>query len=238
MVPTSLRPLVLSASVILLAACGGEAPSTSMAKPSAAAPQAAELKAPAGTYKLDPNHASLTFKINHLGLSNYTARFTRFDAQLQLDPTDITKSSITVTVDPASVRTDYPGDYKAGHQKSPYENWDQDLAQSPKFFNAGQFPQATFRSTKVEQAGAGKLRVTGDFEFLGQTLPVTLEVSLVGSYDKHPFNQRGAVGFTAVGALNRSAYGMTHLLQPSVLVGDAVTLQFEGEFQQPAQSTQ
>ncbi len=48
-------------------------------------PAAAELAIPSGTYLMDPNHASVHFKVNHLGLSNYTARFTEMRAALQLD---------------------------------------------------------------------------------------------------------------------------------------------------------
>ena len=43
--------------------------------------------APAGVYALDPSHASLVFRIDHIGLSRFTARFTDFDAALTFDPT-------------------------------------------------------------------------------------------------------------------------------------------------------
>jgi polyisoprenoid-binding protein YceI len=215
-----------------LAACGkGEIPS---GKSAAAAPAAAGLTAPAGQYKLDPYHSNLTFQVSHLGLSNYTARFTKFDATLDLDPADVAGSSVTVSVEPASVRTDFSGDYRGTHQESPYQTFDEDLAQSQKFFNAGQFPAATFRSTRVEQTGPGQLRIAGELTLLGQTHPVTLDARLVGSVDKHPFTGRGALGFSATGTFDRSTFGMLHLLKPQVLVGDAVTIRFEGEFHQPA----
>src|SRR5450631_4759197 len=67
----------------------------------------ADIKAPKGTYKNDPLHSSLTFKIDHMGLSHYTARFTKFDATLDLDPAKLASSSVTVNIDPTSVRTDY-----------------------------------------------------------------------------------------------------------------------------------
>lgn len=221
---------VLAAS--LLAACS---PSPQTAAPSQAAPAmpTVEIKAPAGQYKVDPNHASLTFRLNHLGLSNYVARFTRFDVTLDLDPANVSASKVTASVEPASVRTDYSGDYKAGHKESPFAGWDEDLAQSPKFFNASQFPQATFRSTSVESSGPGRFRINGELSLLGQTHPLTLDATVVGSVAAHPFTQRGALGFTATGTFNRSGFGMTHLLQP-LLVGDAVTVEFNGEFHQAA----
>jgi len=216
--------------VLLLAACSQTTPPSGQRAPTAAQ-DPVTISAPAGRYEMDPNHSTLQFRIGHLGLSHYVVRFTTFDVALKLDPANPSASSVEVTVDPTSVRTDYPGDYPANHPGSPFQSWDQDLAQSPKFFNAKQYPQITFKSTKVEQAEPGELRVTGDLTLLGKTHPVTLDATLVGSAAAHPVIQRGAIGFSATGTFNRSTFGMTHLLQPP-LVGDAVTVQFEGEFYQ------
>ena len=182
---------------------------------------------------MDRNHATLQFRISHFGLSNYVVRFNKFDVALTLDPNDPSASSVTVNVDPTSVHTDYPGDYRAWHPDSPFQSWDEDLAQSPKFFNAAQHPRIAFRSTKVEQLAPGKLRVTGDLTLLGKTHPVTLDATVIGAMATHPFTKRGAIGFSASGTFNRSTFGMTHLLQPP-LAGDAVTVQFDGEFNQAA----
>ena len=54
---------------------------------------------PAGTYKMDPAHSSLTWKVNHFGLSNYTARFSRFDAILDIDPARPESAKVLVAVD-------------------------------------------------------------------------------------------------------------------------------------------
>lgn len=225
------------AAVVLVACSKSEPlapqPAAKQAAAPAAAPAPVQIAAPAGKYELDPAHSSLSFRINHLGLSTYVARFTRYNVGLNLDPANPAAASVTATIDATSVRTDYPGDYKAGHADSPYGSWDEDLAQSPKFFNAGAHPQITFSSTAVEEIAPGKLRITGNLALLGQTHPVTLEATLVGSAAAHPFTNRGAVGFSATGSFNRSGFGMTHLLQP-LLVGDAVTVQFEGEFHQAA----
>jgi polyisoprenoid-binding protein YceI len=228
----SLRPTALYASVLILAACGGEAPPTTTAAPTPAptATPAFELKAPAGEYKMDPNHAGLAFKLKHMGLADYNARFTRFDVALTLDPQNLANSSVAVTVDPTSVRTDYMGNFKATHEGSPYGSFEERISREDKFFNSDQFPSMAFKSTKVEPLGAGKLRVTGDLTFLGQTHPVTLDAAVTGSMDKHPMSGRGAIGFTAKGTLIRSEWGMTGTQQ---FVGDAVTILFDGEFQQP-----
>ncbi|MGB0954630.1 MAG: YceI family protein [Panacagrimonas sp.] len=227
------------ASLLLLAACSESTPPTGQSEPEAetadaetsTVADAPAIPVPTGTYALDPTHASLSFTVNHLGLSNYVARFADYDVQLVLDPENPGKSSVKVTVDPTSIRTDYPGDYKATHQESPYQSWNEDLAQSPKFFNAGEFAQISFESTKVEQRGPGAYHIVGDLSMLGVTRPLELNASIVGATEKHPFTGKAAIGFSAQGTLQRSAFGMNHLLQPP-LIGDAVTVRFEGEFQQ------
>src|ERR1700741_2832646 len=102
----------------------------------AAVAEGADVKAPKGTYKNDPYHSSLTFKILHMGLSNYTARFTKFDATLHLDPAKLDSSSVTVNIDPTSVRTDYSGDFKAGHKDSPYRSFEDEISRDGKYLNA------------------------------------------------------------------------------------------------------
>ena len=228
MTPLSLRFLALSAGAVLLAACGGEAPPPAATAPAA---PAFTLKAPAGEYKVDPYHSNLTFKVKHLGLADYVARFTKFDARLSLDPAQLANSRVEVTVDPTSVRTDFSGDFKATHEGSPYNSFDERLSREDKFFNSDTFPAITFKSTRVEPAGEGKLRVTGDLTFLGQTHPVTLDTTIAGSADQHPYTKRGAVGFSATTTLTRSAWGMTGT---QAFLGDAVTVEFNGEFHQAA----
>jgi polyisoprenoid-binding protein YceI len=192
-----------------------------------AAAEGADIKAPKGTYKNDPYHSSLTFKIDHMGLSHYTARFTRFDATLDFDPA-LASSSVTVNIDPTSVRTDYSGDFKAAQKDSPYKSFDEQIARGDKFLNADKFSTITFKSTKVVQAGE-TLKVTGDLTFLGVTKPVTLLGSVVGSLEKHPFMGKGVVGFSATGTVKRSDWGM---IGTQSFLGDDVTIIFEGEFDQ------
>jgi polyisoprenoid-binding protein YceI len=193
---------------------------------------AADPGAPAGQYRIDPNHSSLSFSVNHLGLSNYVVRFTSYKVLLQYDPAQPQKSSVTATIDPVSIRTDYPADYKASHADSKFASWDEELAHSDKFFNAGKFPEIIFRSTQVRASRPGALQIVGDLTLLGQTHPVELDATVVGSTANHPMQAGlGAVGFSARGSFMRSTFGMTYLLAPP-LISDAVTIQFEGEFNQ------
>ena len=193
-----------------------------------AAAEGADIKAPKGTYKNDPLHSSLTFKIDHMGLSHYTARFTKFNAMLDLDPAKLANSSVTVNIDPTSVRTDYSGDFKAAQKDSPYKTFDEQIARDNKFLNADKFSTVTFKSAKVVQTGE-TLKITGDLTFLGVTKPVTLLGNVVGSVEKHPFLGKGVVGFSATGTVKRSDWGM---IGTQSFLGDEVTIIFEGEFDQ------
>ena len=99
---------------------------------------------------------------------------------------------------------------------------------SDKFFNAAQYPEIRFQSTSVTEQPIGTLQISGDLTLLGQTHPVVLQGSVVGSAEQHPFTNQGVVGFSVSGTFKRSTFGMDFLLSPP-LVGDEVTVSFEGE---------
>jgi polyisoprenoid-binding protein YceI len=173
---------------------------------------------PAGTYEIDRAHSSLTWKVNHLGLSNFTARFGRFDAVLEIDPAKPESAKVLVTVEPMSIRTDYPFPESS--------DFDKDLGEGRDFFNATKFSRIIFSSTRVERTGKTTARVTGDLTMLGITKPLTIQVTLNGA-KAHPMAGVPALGFSGIAKLKRSDFGMTFMLP---LVGDEVTLLLEAEF--------
>jgi polyisoprenoid-binding protein YceI len=191
----------------------------------------ATITASSGAYKLDPAHATLQFSVLHMGLSNYIAGFTDYTVNLSLDSTNPDASSVEVTINPASIRTDFRGDYNATHPKSAFTSWEQDLAMSDKFFDAATYPEITYVSTAVSELTPGTWVITGNLTLLGQTHPVELQGKVVGNTDAHPFTNRGALGFSITGTFKRSTFGMDHLLSPP-LVGDDVVVMFEGEMHQ------
>ena len=224
--------LIAVSATALLAACGQPAETTAPANgatTSAAATGPVDLKAPSGVYDLDPTHANLTWSVPHNGISNYTARFDTYTAKLTLDAADVEKSVLEVTIDPASVNANYPGDYKGTHAQTGYGSWSEDIAKAADKLNAGAFPQITFKSTSIKKTGDRTADVTGDLTFLGQTKPVTLKATFNGEIEKHPFMQVPAIGFSAEGTFKRSDFG-----QPAGFVGDDVTIKFDGEFIQAA----
>jgi polyisoprenoid-binding protein YceI len=190
----------------------------------------AATKVPAGSYTLDRNHASLIFRINHLGFSHYTARFTRFDARLEFDPAHPGASSVAATIDPSSIETDNP---------DPTLDFDHQL-QNQDWLNTAEFPEMTFRSTGLELTGPNTARMTGELDLHGVTRPVTLAVTFNGGYASHPLDPFGArIGFSAHGSLRRSEFGIAEGLPPpgsDFGVGDEVEILIEAEFTRPSEA--
>ncbi|WP_165185384.1 YceI family protein [Caulobacter soli] len=222
--------LTAGAAALALAACSPptakqtEAP----AAPAAAAPAADKFvmpKVPAGDYTLDPTHASLEFKVNHLGFSHYTARFTTFDAKLKFDPANPSASSVEATIDPKSLLLNAP---PAGFK---------DELTGKNWLDAGQYPTITFRSTKVEVTGANTAKITGDFTLHGVTKPVVLDATFNGGYEGFSMDPHARVGFSAHGTFKRSDFGVAAgIPAPGTTMGvsDAVEFSIETEFSGPA----
>ena len=224
---------------IALTACGNATPTTDESDDVASRSKAANVEvlpakfngANTGTYSLEKSHAFLWFEVSHNGISTYRVNFTDFHAALNFDPLKpvATHNNIVVTINPASVVTNYPGDYKAGHAKSPYTSWDEDLAHNPKLLNAGKFPKITFTSTALKRTGDYTGKLTGDLAFLGVTKPVTMDITYNGTGNKPWFGERDLIGFNASTMIKRSEFGMDQMLQ---FLGDDVKISFTGEFLQ------
>jgi polyisoprenoid-binding protein YceI len=208
---------------LALAACGAPTQPTDQAAP----PQetAVAHNAPAGAYTLDKPHASLVVRLSHLGYSHFTARFTDWDAQLQFDPAAPENSSILVSIDPRSIASDSP---PAGFI---------DQMRGSEFLDAGQFPQVTFRSTRVERTGPNTARIIGDLSLHGVTKPVTLEARFNGGYaGLEGLDPHARIGFSAHGTFNRSEFGMSYgIPAPGTNMGvsDQVEVIVETEFSGP-----
>ncbi len=144
------------------------------------------------TYKLDPNHTLVLASWNHKGFSHPSANFGEADGTLVYDAANVAKSSVQVTL-PLSGLNGFVKDF------------DEHL-RSADFFDALKFPSATFKSTRVEAAGKGKLKVTGDLTIKDITRPVVLDVAL-NKADKLG-DGRGIIGFDATATIKRSDFGV------------------------------
>ena len=235
------RSLLAACGLIALASCSPKsgplladaapnAPTTEpIAKPAAQPNDAAPaglLELPAGAYVLDPAHASLIFRVNHMGFSTYTAHFTKFDAALQLDPKNPAAATLSATIDPASLLLSAPPPGFA------------DELQSDKFLDSKKFPKMGFKSTKIETVGVRAAHVTGDFTLHGVTKPVILHISYNGGWAGIPQDPHARIGFSAHGKLNRSDFGIGYGVPAAgskMGVGDQVEVIIEAEFTGPAQ---
>ncbi len=181
----------------------------------ATAPQAEIGDAPSGAYRLDPNHASVIWRVAHAGgLSRYVARFDTFDAALEFDPDNPAASRLEATLDPMSVNTGLP-------------DFDQEIATANGLLNGDAFPEMRFISTSVEMTGENTANVTGDLSFRGESRPVTLAVTFNGSsFD--PLRFSDVIGFSAETTFLRSEFGATAYLNFGV--GDEVEVLIEAEF--------
>ena len=164
-------------------------------------------------YRIDPVHSEVAFSIRHL-LAKTSGRFTKFSGEIHMDNKDITKSTVAVTIDAASINTDST-------------MRDNDL-RSPKFFDVAKYPTITFKSTGVKEVAKGKLEITGDFTLHGVTKRITFPITDAGT---GPGMKPGSTvaGFVD-GALtiNRNDYDIK--TYPGML-GDevAITLNVEGD---------
>lgn len=145
------------------------------------------------TYTLDTSHTQVTATWSHFGLSSPSANFGGVEGTLVYDADAPEKSSVKVML-PLTGLDGHDVDFNA-HLRS------------KDFFEADKYAKATFVSTKVEAAGAGKLRVTGDLTVKDQTKPVVLDVS-INNIGLHPMAKMPAAGFNATATLKRSDFGV------------------------------
>ena len=176
----------------------------------------------ASTWKIDPAHSSAQFSVRHLAISTVRGAFSSVNGSVNYDDKDVSKSTIEVTIDVNSVDTRQP-------------DRDKDL-KSDHFFDATNYPTITFKSTKVEQAGAGKLKVTGDLTIRGTTKSVVLDVEGPTAPVKDPWGN-SRVAASATTKVNRQDYGVkwnAKLDNGGVVVGDDVNIIIDVELVQQA----
>ena len=167
------------------------------------------------TYKIDPTHTIVLAQWNHFGFSNPSASFGNVEGTLVYDAADVARSSVEVTL-PLSGLEGFSAKFN-------------EHLRSADFFDAAKFPKATFKSTKVEAAGEGKLKVTGDLTVKDITRPVVLDVTLNKAAD-HPMTKAPTIGFDATTTLSRTEFGVGNY---APAVSDEVQLRITTEASVP-----
>jgi len=221
--------LITGASLLALVAWSGRQvtaadPRHDNAEP---VPPAATAKVPAGAYTLDLAHASLIFRVNHLGFSHYTARFKRFDAKLQFDPANLAASKVIASVDVDSLETDFPDPARLDFNA---------VLKSATWLDVAQFPRMEFESRRIDATGVNTVRIHGDLTLHGVTRPIVLEATFNGGYAGHPMDPNARIGFSAQSTLKRSEFGIAYgIPAPGTTMGvsDEVDVVIEAEFTGP-----
>lgn len=162
------------------------------------------------TWYLDPAHSAAQFTVRHMGISNVRGTFTKVGGTVT-NPGDPSKASVDVTIDASSV-------------DSRVQRRDDDL-RSDHFFDVAKYPTITFKSKKVETAGDGKLKVTGDLTIHGVTKEAVLDVDGPTAAMKDPkgTSHRGASATTTI---NRTDYGINTM---SGMIGESIAIQLDVE---------
>lgn len=181
--------------VLTAAMCGAAAVTAATVVSPGPARDASGLQADASdAYKVDPVHSVVLFHVTHDTVGQFFGRFNEVAGTFLLDPDQPEQSSLQFTVRTSSVDT--------------HNSRRDDHLRSPDFFNARQFPTATFTSTQVRRVSDREWEVTGDLNLHGVTRPVTVSIT-----DYHaavsPRTNKQAAGFKATFLVNRSDFGIT-----------------------------
>ncbi len=154
---------------------------------------AALIPAQAADYIVDYKgaHASVNFKVKHMGFSWLTGRFNKFSGKFNYDENDISSSKINITITTSSVDSNHAERDK--HLKS------------DDFLDVSKFPTATFVSSNIEDKGNGKLAITGDFTLQNIKKEIVIDAVKVGEGDDPWGGYR--VGFNGTTSIKMSDFG-------------------------------
>ena len=166
-----------------------------------------------GDYAIDPSHTRIGFSARHAMVTKVRGHFDQFEGNAHVDTTTPANSSVTVTIEAASVTTG--NEQRDGHLKT------------PDFFDIANYPQITFVSTNVER-DASEWDITGDLTINGVTKSVTIPFEETGSA-KDPFGNT-RVGFEGDVTIDRTEWNLSFnaaLETGGVLVSEKVKLEFD-----------
>ena len=148
------------------------------------------------TYKIDPVHSAVSFKIRHF-FAKVPGNFVNFEGTIVVDRDDMTNSKVEAVIKADSIDT---------------RNVKRDKhLRSDDFFDTENYSIITFNSTKWEQNGENTFRVTGTLTILNTAKEVTLDVTLNG-FGKFGEGKKEKYlsGWEATTTLDRTDFGITY----------------------------
>jgi polyisoprenoid-binding protein YceI len=144
------------------------------------------------TWKIDPTHSEINFKVKHLVVSTVTGHFSKFDASIETNKEDFSDAKINFEADINSIST--KNEQRDAHLKS------------ADFFDAEKNPKMSFVSKSVKKISDHEMRVTGNLTIRGVTKEVTLDVIYNGTVAG--FGGTEVAGFEVRGKVNRFDFGL------------------------------
>lgn len=182
-------------------------------------PDPSAQAAPAGVYRIDPDHTAVLWAVDHLGYSVFRGRFDTVTGRLTFDPQDPAKSRLAVAVDTLSLHTGVPALDAQLH--------------APDLFDSQAYPLIRFDSGDITLTGPTTGTVDGMLTLKGRSHPLRLHVTFNGAAP-NPISGAQTLGFSATGTVRRSRLGLGRW-RPAV--GDTVHLTIDAELvYQPAAS--
>lgn len=166
----------------------------------------------ADEYEIDVTHTHVGFAISHMGFSETYGVFKNVAGTLTLDEEKPEESKVDITIHTDSLDT--ASEARDEHVKG------------KDFLDVANFPTMTFKSTKVDVTGKDTATVTGDLTLHGVTRPLSLIVKLNKAGPSPMDKSRQVAGFSAIGKLKRSDFGITTYVPA---IGDEVTLTISTE---------
>jgi polyisoprenoid-binding protein YceI len=167
----------------------------------------------AGTYAVEPNHTQVAFSVSHMGISPFAGWFHNASGTMQLDPADLGKTTLSVSIPVDSVTT-------TSAQLV-------DELKSADWFDVAKYPTATFKSTSVTRIDDQTARIDGNLTLHGVTHPETIVARFFGAAT-NPMSKKASVGFLGRMAINRSDFGVTKYVP---LVSDETVLVINADFE-------
>lgn len=172
---------------------------------------------PAETWELDTAHTGVHFKVRHLMVSYVRGDFEKISGKIVYDEKDLSRSSADIVIEAGSINT------RVAKRD--------DHLRSPDFLDAAKHPVITFKSRKVEKAGDGNLKMTGDLTIRGVTREVVLDVEGPTPPIKD-LQGKTRVGGSASAKIDRKDFGLTWnkaIESGGVVVGDEVEITIDVE---------
>ncbi|MEO1278603.1 MAG: YceI family protein [Planctomycetota bacterium] len=167
---------------------------------------ASYARSSAANYTVDGVHSGVVFRIIHAGAAPFYGMFTGLSGDMTIDPSDPSATRINVEIDTTKVATG--NDNRDDHLRS------------ADFFNARQFPTATFSASGGKAAGNGSMEIEGELTMLGVTKSVTATMTPTG---EGQFRNSTRAGFETTLTFKRSDFGMTAYIDQGTL-GDEIQL--------------